>query len=31
MEHDFEGVGEPRSNEIIEGGLEKNISGWVNT
>jgi hypothetical protein len=29
VEHDFEGVGEPRSKEIIEGGLERNIPGWV--
>jgi hypothetical protein len=29
MEHDFEGVGEPRSKEIIEGGLERKIPGWV--
>jgi hypothetical protein len=31
MENDFEGVGEPRSKEIVEGGLERNIPGWVST
>jgi hypothetical protein len=31
MEHNFEGVGEPRSKEIVEGGLERNIPGWVST
>jgi hypothetical protein len=31
MEHDFEGVGEPRSKEIVEGGLERKIPDWVST
>jgi hypothetical protein len=29
MERDFEGISKPRSKEIVEGGLERNISGWV--
>jgi len=31
MEHDFERVGEPRSKEIVEGGLERKIPDWVST
>jgi hypothetical protein len=31
MERDFERVGEPQSKEIVEGGLERKIPGWVST
>jgi hypothetical protein len=31
MDHDFEGVGEPRSKEIVEGELERKITYWVST
>jgi len=31
MELYFEGVGEPQSKEIVKGGLERKIPGWVST